>query len=169
MMMMTLMMLIIILSVSPLFLNHPLSLGLNLLIQTILIAAITGIMSLNFWMSYLLFLVMVGGMLILFMYMTSIASNEKFFFSKNLLITAVVIFSMMTIYMLLFSLSNFYLTKNLDSIQLLNLSMYEFSPNKYFINNSKFILSMLIIYLFITLIAIVNISSNNFGPLRQKL
>nr|WRO45099.1 NADH dehydrogenase subunit 6 [Taiwanocantharis sp.] len=161
-------MIIIFLSLSPLFLNHPLSLGLNLLIQTILIAAITGSMSLNFWLSYLLFLVMVGGMLILFMYMTSIASNEKFYFSKNLIILMILTSIIFMTYLIFLSFNKFFLTINLDSIQFLNNSVYEISPNKYFINNSKFILSMLIVYLFITLIAIVNISSNNFGPLRQK-
>nr|WRO45009.1 NADH dehydrogenase subunit 6 [Lycocerus inopaciceps] len=161
---MMLMFLIIFLSICPLFLNHPLSMGLNLLIQTILIAMITGIMSMNFWISYLLFLVMVGGMLILFMYMTSIASNEKFYFSKYLIFMAPILTLILLISLLNFNL----IIKNLDSIELFNFSMYEISPNKYFINNSKYILSMLIIYLFITLIAIVNISSNNFGPLRQK-
>nr|WRO44881.1 NADH dehydrogenase subunit 6 [Taiwanocantharis parasatoi] len=167
-MMTILTMIIIFLSLSPLFLNHPLSLGLNLLIQTILIAAITGCMSLNFWLSYLLFLVMVGGMLILFMYMTSIASNEKFYFSKNLFIMMIFMVVSILIYSIFLSFDNFFLTMNFDSTQLLNNSIYEISANKYFINNSKFILSMLIVYLFITLIAIVNISSNNYGPLRQK-
>nr|WRO45126.1 NADH dehydrogenase subunit 6 [Lycocerus limbatus] len=161
---MMLMLMIIILSISPLFLNHPLSMGLNLLIQTILIAMITGLMSMNFWISYLLFLVMVGGMLILFMYMTSIASNEKFYFSKYLII----IIPILMLISLIGFLNPELIIKNLDSSELLNFSLYEMSPNKYFINNSKYILSMLIIYLFITLIAIVNISSNNFGPLRQK-
>lgn len=160
---------IIFLSLCPLFLNHPLSLGLNLLVQTILIASITGIISLNFWVSYLLFLVIVGGILILFIYITRIASNEKFFFSKNLLITAIIVISIIITYLIFISKNNFYSTRNLDSIQSLNFSIYEISPNKYFINNSKFILRILIIYLFITLIAIVNISSNNFGPLRQKI
>nr|WRO44829.1 NADH dehydrogenase subunit 6 [Podabrus annulatus] len=168
-MMMFMIFLITFLSMSPLFLNHPLSLGLNLLIQTILISMITGLMSLNFWMSYLLFLVMVGGMLILFMYMTSIASNEKFSFSKILFI--MMIFMILTFLLMMttkFNLNPF-LIKNSDSMELFSNSMYEMSPNKYFINNSKFIMGILIIYLFITLIAIVNISSNNFGPLRQKL
>nr|ALO76382.1 NADH deshydrogenase subunit 6 [Cantharis sp. CAN01] len=169
MMMMILMFMIMFLAMCPLFLNHPLSMGINLLLQTIIIAIITGFMSLNFWMSYLLFLVMVGGMLILFMYMTSIASNEKFFFSKNLFMLAIFSMIMFISIMLLNSNNEFFLTKNLESIEFLNFSTYEMSPNKYFINNSKFILSMLIVYLFITLIAIVNISSNNFGPLRQKL
>nr|WRO44997.1 NADH dehydrogenase subunit 6 [Asiopodabrus sp. 'cheni'] len=167
-MMTLLMFLIIFLSMSPLFLNHPLSLGLNLLIQTILIGLISGFMSLNFWMSYLLFLVMVGGMLILFMYMTSIASNEKFSFSKLLMIMFIMIL-MTFMFIMLTKNNNFFMIKNIDSIEYLTNSMYEISPNKYFINNSKFIMSILIVYLFITLIAIVNISSNNFGPLRQKL
>nr|WRO45176.1 NADH dehydrogenase subunit 6 [Taocantharis businskae] len=161
-------MMIIFLSMSPLFLSHPLSLGLNLLVQTIMIAAITGSMSLNFWLSYLLFLVMVGGMLILFMYMTSIASNEKFYFSKNLVMMMIFMMTAIIILLIFSSFNKFYMTMNLDSIQFLSHSSYEISPNKYFINNSKFILSMLIVYLFITLIAIVNISSNNYGPLRQK-
>nr|QXG82643.1 NADH dehydrogenase subunit 6 [Rhagonycha fulva] len=167
-MMMFLVSLIIFLSLMPLFINHPLSMGLNLLIQTILIAMVTGLMSLNFWISYLLFLVMVGGMLILFMYMTSIASNEKFYFSKNLLILTIM-FILTLMFLMMKSDSSIFWMKNSDSMELLNFSLYEYSPNKYFINNSKFILSILIVYLFITLIAIVNISSNNFGPLRQKL
>nr|WRO45074.1 NADH dehydrogenase subunit 6 [Themus hedini] len=166
MMMMTLIM--ILLAITPVFLKHPISMGLNLLIQTIVIALITGFMSLNFWMSYLIFLVMIGGMLILFMYMTSIASNEKFIFSKSLLII-MSIYSMIFLFMLMFKNNNPFPIKNIDSIELMKFSMYEVSPNKYFMNNSKFILAILIIYLFITLIAIVSISNNTFGPLRQNL
>nr|WRO44972.1 NADH dehydrogenase subunit 6 [Prothemus sanguinosus] len=166
---MTMMTIIIIfLSISPIFLSHPLSMGLNLLIQTIAIAMITGLMSLNFWISYLLFLVMVGGMLILFMYMTSIASNEKFSFSKMLLLISMMFFTLICLLLVLNPKLNFFPMKNLDSIEFMKFSIYELSPNKYFINNSKFILSILIIYLFITLIAIVNISKNSLGPLRQK-
>nr|WRO45087.1 NADH dehydrogenase subunit 6 [Stenothemus sp. 1 XYG-2024a] len=158
-----------LLAISPLFLKHPLTMGLNLLIQTIVIAMITGLMSLNFWISYLLFLVMVGGMLILFMYMTSIASNEKFSFSKPLMMTFLLLMITMVILLILNPKMEFFPFKNIDSIEFIKFSTYEISPNKYFINNSKFILSILIIYLFITLIAIVNISSNSSGPLRQKI
>nr|WRO44933.1 NADH dehydrogenase subunit 6 [Themus luteipes] len=166
--MMTLMSIMIFLAITPLFLKHPISMGLNLLTQTIIIALITGFMSLNFWMSYLIFLVMIGGMLILFMYMTSIASNEKFIFSKWLTIMMCMFFmSFMTI--LLMKIKSPFPIKNIDSMELMKFSMYEMSPNKYFMNNSKFILMILIIYLFITLIAIVSISNNTFGPLRQNL
>nr|WRO44842.1 NADH dehydrogenase subunit 6 [Prothemus semimetallicus] len=166
---MTMMTIIIIfLSISPIFLTHPLSMGLNLLVQTIAIAMITGLMSLNFWISYLLFLVMVGGMLILFMYMTSIASNEKFSFSKMLMILTMMFFILACLIFILNPKLNIFPVKNIDSIEFMKFSTYELSPNKYFINNSKFILSILIIYLFITLIAIVNISKNSLGPLRQK-
>nr|YP_010835748.1 NADH dehydrogenase subunit 6 [Themus foveicollis]WFS86431.1 NADH dehydrogenase subunit 6 [Themus foveicollis] len=167
-MMMTLTLMMIFLAITPLFLKHPITMGLNLLIQTIVIALITGFMALNFWMSYLIFLVMIGGMLILFMYMTSIASNEKFVFSKILLIILVA-YSMMFLSIMIFNVYEPFSIKNIDSNEFIKNSLYEFSPNKYFMNNSKFILAILIIYLFITLIAIVSISSNSFGPLRQNL
>nr|WRO44946.1 NADH dehydrogenase subunit 6 [Cyrebion gracilicornis] len=168
MMMMTMTLIMIFLAITPIFLKHPISMGLNLLIQTIIIALMTGFMSLNFWLSYLIFLVMIGGMLILFMYMTSIASNEKFIFSKSLLII-IFIYSIMFLTMLTFKNYNTFPIKNIDSIELIKFSTYEMSSNKYFMNNSKFILAILIIYLFITLIAIVSISNNTFGPLRQKI
>nr|WRO44725.1 NADH dehydrogenase subunit 6 [Cyrebion subrufolineatus] len=168
MMMMIMTLIMIFLAITPIFLKHPISMGLNLLIQTISIALITGLMSLNFWLSYLIFLVMIGGMLILFMYMTSIASNEKFTFSKSLLII-IFLYSILFLMLLTFKNNNPFPFKNIDSIELIKFSTYEMSSNKYFMNNSKFILAILIVYLFITLIAIVSISNNTFGPLRQKL
>nr|YP_010737657.1 NADH dehydrogenase subunit 6 [Themus regalis]WEQ71794.1 NADH dehydrogenase subunit 6 [Themus regalis] len=167
-MMMTMTLIMILLALTPLFLTHPISMGLNLLAQTIVISLTTGLMALNFWMSFLIFLVMIGGMLILFMYMTSIASNEKFIFSKSLFFITMM-YSALFLIIVNFKNSNPFPIKNIDSMELVKFSTYEFSPNKYFMNNSKFILSILIIYLFITLIAIVNISNNTFGPLRQNL
>nr|YP_009642129.1 NADH dehydrogenase subunit 6 [Austruca lactea]QBZ78062.1 NADH dehydrogenase subunit 6 [Austruca lactea]QFG40126.1 NADH dehydrogenase subunit 6 [Austruca lactea] len=70
----------LLLSFSALFtqLSHPLAMGLVLLIQTLLIALTLGISSFSFWFSYILFLIFLGGMLVLFIYVASIASNEAF-------------------------------------------------------------------------------------------
>merc|ERR1712198_806681 len=59
-------------------LSHPLAIGLALLSQTILICLITGLSSSSFWFSYILFLIFLGGILVLFIYVTSLASNEMF-------------------------------------------------------------------------------------------
>nr|BDL61437.1 NADH dehydrogenase subunit 6 [Ilyoplax pusilla] len=70
----------LLLSMSILFttLNHPLAMGLTLLTQTILIALTVGMANFSFWFSYILFLVFLGGMLVLFIYVASLASNEPF-------------------------------------------------------------------------------------------
>nr|ALO70597.1 NADH deshydrogenase subunit 6 [Gyrohypnus fracticornis] len=146
--------------------NHPLSMGMILLIQTILIAMIMGFLMFNLWFSYILFLIMIGGMLILFIYMTSIASNEKFKFSINYLIIPLI---MPVIMYIIFTQDNLFfnlINLNIESLEKFN------SINKIlnkFINfPNNYILTMLIIYLFITLIAVVKIADSQKGPLRQK-
>nr|AXS65978.1 NADH dehydrogenase subunit 6 [Curculionoidea sp. 22 KM-2017] len=146
--------------------NHPLSLGGILLIQTILMSLLTGFIMHKFWFSYILFLIMIGGMLIMFIYMTSIASNEKFKIPSNISI-AFTILSMLTLLTLLYSLdfSNMYPLKYFNFFNFFNLKL---SLNKFFnFPDMKFLL-FLMIYLLITLIMVVKITDKNSGPLRQK-
>nr|APX39618.1 NADH dehydrogenase subunit 6 [Dibolia occultans] len=147
--------------------KHPLSCGLILLIQTILTALITGFMHYNFWFSYILFLIMIGGMMILFIYMTSIASNEKFKFNFNLFILfLLMIFSILLIKILL---DPFYLNLMNQFNEMFTMNKnFNFSLIKYCNYPNYFIMIMLISYLFITLIAIVKLTSFNYGSLRQK-
>nr|YP_009971822.1 NADH dehydrogenase subunit 6 [Deporaus marginatus]QNH68709.1 NADH dehydrogenase subunit 6 [Deporaus marginatus] len=160
-------MLMIFLSFMFLFVNHPLSFGLILLVQTILTAMMTGILHYNYWFSYILFLIMVGGMLVLFMYMTSIASNEKFKFSfkLNILLMTAIFVSMMT-----FFLNNFQFIKMNKLMMNPNYEMIMnfVSMNKFMNYPSNLMMVMIIIYLLITLIAVIKITSINHGPLRQK-
>jgi NADH-ubiquinone oxidoreductase chain 6 len=62
-------------------LGHPISIAVTLILHTLIVGGLTGILSNNFWFSYILFLVFLGGVLVLFIYMTRLASNEKFGFS----------------------------------------------------------------------------------------
>nr|ANJ70334.1 NADH dehydrogenase subunit 6 [Atrecus affinis] len=148
------------------FMNHPLSMGLILLIQVLNVALITGLLSMNFWFSYILFLIMVGGMLVLFIYMTSIASNEKFNYSNKMMIMMMIIMIFM-IMMKIFD-NMFINMMNLNIENLLNKNIQENIFNKFFNYPSNILLFMMIIYLFITLIAVVKITNINLGPLRQK-
>lgn len=59
-------------------LNHPLSTGLVLLVQTVLISVGSGLFRKRYWFSYILFLIFLGGMLVLFIYVASLAANEQF-------------------------------------------------------------------------------------------
>nr|YP_010999518.1 NADH dehydrogenase subunit 6 [Ochthebius subinteger]WPM98443.1 NADH dehydrogenase subunit 6 [Ochthebius subinteger] len=155
----------ILLSFSFIFMMHPLSMGLTLLMQTITVALITGFLNTNFWFSYILFLIMIGGMLVLFIYMTSVASNEKFKFNKILIITLILMvnFSLililnMDMFMSLIQMINFEINSSSNNLKL----------SKFYNKPSNMIMFMMIIYLFITLIAVVKITDFKSGPLRQN-
>nr|AVN68001.1 NADH dehydrogenase subunit 6 [Cosmozosteria sp. B117] len=148
--------------------NHPLAMGLMLLIQTVIICMMTGLLSQSFWFSYILFLVFLGGMLILFIYVTSLASNEMFYFSMKMLI------SMVLIMILLLMLIN-----NNDMININNMEMMMHDNiyskeneltmilTKLYNQPTNMITIMLASYLFLTLIAVVKITNISKGPLRQ--
>nr|YP_010500030.1 NADH dehydrogenase subunit 6 [Adiscus speciosus]UWV18194.1 NADH dehydrogenase subunit 6 [Adiscus speciosus] len=157
----------IIMAMTSCLMKHPLSLGINLLAQTILTAMITGFLTMNFWFSYIIFLIMIGGMLIMFTYMTSIASNEKFKFSiKTLNFTVILLFTSM---MLSWLMDNFLVSLKLKMKEtLLTQETHQFMSLSKFINYPhNMVYMLLVIYLLITLIAIVKISNKQTGALRQ--
>nr|QXT44846.1 NADH dehydrogenase subunit 6 [Microchironomus tabarui] len=170
------MMFLIITSISFTMMNHPLSMGIMLMIQTITIALFTGLLTKSFWFSYSLFLIFLGGMLILFMYMTSIASNEMFKISLNLKINFM--FMMMFIGALLmiiifdFKMVFFNKILNMDNLSLLEYKNFftenNFTLNKLYNFPMNIITILLINYLFLTLIATVKITNIFEGPLRPK-
>nr|UGB90515.1 NADH dehydrogenase subunit 6 [Leptomantella tonkinae] len=154
------------LSIIFLFLNHPLSMGLILFLQTVLMCLISGLLSTNFWFSYILLLIYIGGMLVLFMYITSLASNEMFFYSNKMLI--LLLFTpliLITIYWLnsSFNIYTFEYLENINTtmtfLHTSLLKMYNQPVNKMTI--------MIAGYLFLTLIAVVKMININKGPLRQ--
>nr|AYR05308.1 NADH dehydrogenase subunit 6 [Coleoptera sp. ACP-2013] len=167
-MLITLFMLNLMFSTIFMFLNHPLSLGGVLLMQTILMTLMSSFFFFNFWFSYILFLIMVGGMLIMFIYMTSIASNEKFKLPKNMMITLII--SMMIILMTIMFMDKFYsmiISLKFNSLTQ-SLIMLNLNLSKFFNYPNMKLLMFLMIYLLVTLIAVVKIIGKNFGSLRQK-
>nr|YP_009053746.1 NADH dehydrogenase subunit 6 [Parnassius apollo]AHC98644.1 NADH dehydrogenase subunit 6 [Parnassius apollo] len=165
--------LIMMFSIMMFFFNHPLSMGLLILLQTLLICLLSGMLINTYWFSYILFLVFLGGLLVLFIYVSSIASNEMFynnFFSKMTLIF-IFSFSMLLSYMYIYNMNWLNFINNYEMINFKNLFIFFNNENK--INLSKLynnythlMMMMLIIYLFITLVAVVNITNIFFGPLR---
>nr|AYN50371.1 NADH dehydrogenase subunit 6 [Litostylus pudens] len=152
-----------------LFLNHPLSLGFILLLQTVVVSIASGLLNYDYWFSYILFLIMIGGMLVLFIYMTSIASNEKFKFSYKLTVLTILSTSLMILFILLDNFLYLTDTMNLDLTSQFFYKMNNLSINKFMNFPNLMILILLIIYLLMTLIAIVKITNPKIGgPLRQK-
>nr|UQS75800.1 NADH dehydrogenase subunit 6 [Heteralonia sp.] len=150
--------------------NHPLAMGLVLLGQTMLICMITGLMAKSFWFSYILFLIFLGGMLVLFIYVTSLASNEMFSMSLNLTVitTIFIIVSTMILLVIDKSLTTMMMNSEMETIPSMNYLLTENSLNLNKLYNfpTNFMTMLLIIYLLITLLATVKITNVFHGPLR---
>nr|YP_009383609.1 NADH dehydrogenase subunit 6 [Zelandoperla fenestrata]ARS43781.1 NADH dehydrogenase subunit 6 [Zelandoperla fenestrata] len=153
--------------------NHPLAMGLMLLVQTLIICLATGMMAKSFWFSYILFLVFLGGLLVLFIYVTSLASNEMFSLSTKIIVfisgplVLLTLLSMSTD--MLITLTNYL---NSDMITLQSSFMYQEEATqtllKLYNAPTSIITLMLVAYLFLTLIAVVSITNIFNGPLREK-
>nr|YP_010987569.1 NADH dehydrogenase subunit 6 [Anotylus hirtulus]WON65975.1 NADH dehydrogenase subunit 6 [Anotylus hirtulus] len=145
------------------FMKHPISLGLILLLQTILTSMLMNSLIMNAWFSYIMLLIMIGGLLILFIYMTSLMANEKFKFNPLILFMNL---GYLLIIMMIYFIDkfNYTLLVNSTSMFMYNLNM---NFNKFLMSNSMIMLIM-IIYLLMVMIAVVKISSFKSGPLRQK-
>nr|QFI35713.1 NADH dehydrogenase subunit 6 [Zerynthia polyxena] len=166
---------IIMLSILMFFMKHPLSMGLLILIQTLLICMLSGMLSYSYWFSYILFLVFLGGLLVLFIYVSSVAANELFSFNlfNKLFLIFMTIFSLLisTIYLYNMNWLNFSFNCEMDNM--FNLFIFFNNENKInltklYNNHTYMMMMMLIIYLFITLLAVVKITNIFFGPLRPS-
>nr|YP_010700047.1 NADH dehydrogenase subunit 6 [Parasa lepida]WCH63180.1 NADH dehydrogenase subunit 6 [Parasa lepida] len=164
---------LLLFSLMMLFINHPLSMGFMILIQTLLISIILGMFIETYWFSYILFLTFLGGLLVLFIYVSSIASNEMFKF-KNKTKFVFFFFTFSIISMMLFLKNNIFWMNLISNLEIFNFNYMFFFNNNIFslnklYNSQTFLLMMiLILYLFITLVTVVKITNIFYGPLRSN-
>nr|YP_009351141.1 NADH dehydrogenase subunit 6 [Tumulitermes pastinator]AQP28654.1 NADH dehydrogenase subunit 6 [Tumulitermes pastinator] len=142
--------------------KHPMAMGLMLLTQTIMICLISGTMYSSFWFSYILFMIMIGGMLVLFMYMTSLASNEMFAPSNKMLMA-----SSITLPVLMYLMPT--VTNNKEMNMHNTMMEDEITTTTTVMYNQMMgtMTTMLVIYMLLTLIVVVNIINVSKGPLRH--
>nr|YP_009694033.1 NADH dehydrogenase subunit 6 [Amphinemura longispina]QEI04301.1 NADH dehydrogenase subunit 6 [Amphinemura longispina] len=153
--------------------THPLAMGLMLLTQTVSISILAGLLTQSFWFSYILFLVFLGGLLVLFIYVTSLASNEMFTLS---LTTAapLMIGSGMLVAICIFLDTSLLITEvsNFESYNMTCTTLFQEeatnSLTKLYNTSTSLITLTLVMYLFLTLIAVVKITKITQGPLRQS-
>lgn len=137
--------------------------GILIIIQTITLIIIIGKLHYSFWFSYIIFLVFIGGLFILFIYIISLIYNNKFYFIKKLnyfifrlLILIIIKFNLTYIFNYETNLINnrFLIKENyLNSLKFYNL------PNNY-------INLILILYLLLLIIIVVKITNFLSGPIR---
>nr|AHN85836.1 NADH dehydrogenase subunit 6 [Chilo auricilius] len=167
---------IIMFSLIMMFIYHPLSMVLMILIQTLFTCLISGMIISTYWFSYILFITFLGGLLVMFIYISSIASNEMFKFSLNM-IYFIIIFTMIIQFLINNNMNNLnwlnFTNNNNDMTNFYNLFMFFNNENKInlsklYDNQTYLMMMMMIIYLFITLIAIVKITDIFYGPIRSS-
>nr|YP_009707738.1 NADH dehydrogenase subunit 6 [Birgus latro]QES95355.1 NADH dehydrogenase subunit 6 [Birgus latro] len=160
---------IILLSLIFMRLIHPLSTGLVLLIQTVLISIATGLFTKTYWFSYILFLIFLGGMLVLFIYVASLAANEQFkvgsefffiFFLALVLAGFLMLLDPILVANKISESTSTFLSQHSDiSNAAMNVSTIYNKPSATF---TMFIIS----YLLLTLFVVVKIMSSSSSPLR---
>lgn len=142
------------------------------MIQTFLLSISIGLINKTFWFSYVLFIIFIGGILIIFIYITTLSSNEKFLISIKFINLFILIIIIIIIYFLIFDLNyiNFILNYEINLFKNLNIFLNEDSLNlnKLYSYPTNFSTIFIIIYLFLTLIVIVKITNLFYGPLRTS-
>nr|YP_010868528.1 NADH dehydrogenase subunit 6 [Calinaga buddha]WGU20179.1 NADH dehydrogenase subunit 6 [Calinaga buddha] len=165
---------LIFISIFLFFTNHPISMGLLILLQTFLMCIFLGMLINSYWFSYILFLIFLGGLLVLFIYVSSIASNEflKFPMKNKFIFIFLFMFTLLINLYFKNNLTWLNLSFNEDMINIHHLFLFINNENninlfKLYNEQTYFLMIMMITYLFITLIAVVKITNIFFGPLRS--
>nr|ATD53082.1 NADH dehydrogenase subunit 6 [Psyllidae sp. EMHAU-2015-Zz060501] len=141
--------------------SHPISFGIILLNQTMLLSICSRLLSNSSWIPLTLFLVMIGGLMILFLYITSICSNKKPNFIKPTL------FQLMWVFFMIYFIGNFEMSFPMN--QFLNLKdLFNLEFIKLFLPLNMFSSNFMFLYLLIMLIIMIEILSLNKGPMRKK-
>ena len=99
---------------------HPLLIGITLLLLSIINSINLNIFINNHWYSYLMFLIIIGGILILFLYFTRFIINIKFKLKWNYLKTIPIKSSIIILFLIILFIYNF---------NNINFSFFEFNEN----------------------------------------
>nr|YP_010324856.1 NADH dehydrogenase subunit 6 [Ixodes ovatus]UNO53699.1 NADH dehydrogenase subunit 6 [Ixodes ovatus] len=126
--------------------NHPMSMLLSIIMSTIIISFLISKYIKMTWVSLILILLVLGGMLILFLYVISLIPNKKMNMNKKLFILFLVFF-------VPFKTNWFF-----------NISFYPIN-SIFFLTSMNFMLFMMV-YLLISLMIVMKIMKSSNSPLK---
>nr|QQQ88929.1 NADH dehydrogenase subunit 6 [Hyalella franciscae] len=142
-------------------LSTPLSLGALVVVFSFFVSMSMFLLCPSPWFSFLLFMLFLSGMMIIFIYVSSLASNELHFYSPYFFILG------------LFWVSPIFLKNEMNKLMFMN-ELSVASMDNYFIMHKMYSFSVclftmvMIVYLLITLIVVVKNSTMVEAPLRSK-
>nr|QQQ88643.1 NADH dehydrogenase subunit 6 [Hyalella cajasi] len=141
--------------------SSPLGMGAVVIIFSFFISLSMSLICTTSWFSLLLFMLFLSGMMIIFMYVCSLASNEAHYYSFG---AVYAVLGLLMLSLIGSETSKATAVSGLLSIEakssFLMYKIYSFSVYLFAV--------VLIIYLLITLIAVVKISVVSEGPVRTK-
>nr|YP_009537776.1 NADH dehydrogenase subunit 6 [Ornithodoros coriaceus]AYN59508.1 NADH dehydrogenase subunit 6 [Ornithodoros coriaceus] len=126
---------------------HPISMLIIMIMMTVYINILMYMMMKHTWFILIITLLMLGGLLVIFMYITSLTPNKKFYLKKYFFV----------------SIPIFYMMKmnNLSWLSLNNTQTMK-------VLSSPSILIFMLIYLMITLMAIMSLIKSSLAPLKAN-
>ena len=133
-------------------LSNPLSIGLAILLMALIISTIFAL-SITSWLAFLIFLIYIGGILVLFSYFVAITPNQTL---PSSYISLILLSSILPIYIII-------------KRAIINSPIFLLSNHKInilYITTTTRTLIILAIILLITIIIVVKITVNFKGPLR---
>nr|YP_010425936.1 NADH dehydrogenase subunit 6 [Amynthas deogyusanensis]USL47906.1 NADH dehydrogenase subunit 6 [Amynthas deogyusanensis] len=152
---MILMMYLILMTTSTMMLylsTTPIMLGINILIMALLLSA-TLATSMSSWYAFLLFLIYIGGMLVMFAYFLALSPNQQMPTASNM-IYVVMTLATLTIVTIITE------TKISIPQEMLQDNMYLYSMD------TSPMLILLALILLLTMVIVVKLTSRSKGPLR---
>nr|BBN80008.1 NADH dehydrogenase subunit 6 [Grandidierella fasciata] len=146
------------------FSEHLLVMNFSLMLTSVFYSVILYHQMLTTWMAYILMMVFLSGMMVIFIYMTSLSSNEPFNFPPYTLVILGVLSAGLP---LLVMKSSFLLLENSSKLLNFNSSFSLEAVYKSYSFTSWELTFCLIVYLFVTLVVTVKISSMKSAPLKM--
>lgn len=136
--------------------------------QTIIVGIVSGRIIKTFWISYILVITILRGILVLFIYISRVASNEKF--KKRMSMWSYFIMRIIATIVFLFLRKKIIIKNNYSGIEIRTFKTRELIfLNKIFNNNNIFITIIIVIYLLITIIVSTHLVNISEGPIRLKI
>lgn len=130
---------------------NPITMGISILTIALTLAIIYGL-TLSSWIAFLLFLIYIGGILVIFAYFVALSPNQQI---NKISITPSLIFIISMFIAIIY-------IKVYPRIT----TTFQFLINTFYTNINIPLLILLAIILFLTIVVVVKIVTNNKGPLR---
>nr|YP_008080716.1 NADH dehydrogenase subunit 6 [Artemia tibetiana]YP_010735568.1 NADH dehydrogenase subunit 6 [Artemia sorgeloosi]AFP72840.1 NADH dehydrogenase subunit 6 [Artemia tibetiana]AFP72853.1 NADH dehydrogenase subunit 6 [Artemia tibetiana]UZP16830.1 NADH dehydrogenase subunit 6 [Artemia tibetiana]UZP16843.1 NADH dehydrogenase subunit 6 [Artemia tibetiana]UZP16856.1 NADH dehydrogenase subunit 6 [Artemia tibetiana] len=151
---------IVIVSMLMLLLNHPLAFIMSLFAQTLLVCI--SLKNISLWISLILFLIFLGGILVMFIYVSSLSANEKF----NISLTSFLwTFPTAIIFLLILTSTEMMSSTSLGYQRPADYMVINFSIS----NLALLTYCFVVVYLFLALLLVIDFLNMNKKPLRSMI